>query len=139
MTSNRRNEDELLQQLHQDRPHRWLGVADHHDPDTSHKKQAHKLMLYPVLSRQLNSANSTSQRQFPRLVSFVGDSGKGKSTVVQNFIRNIAYWKAKAFETPVVGLSTTSISGGIHVYCDPESYQHERPIVYAGKLLLMNC
>lgn len=132
--SPRRDEEELLQQLHQDRPHRWIGIGDKIDSVRKHDVSAPKLLLYTALTKQFTNIDSMPAKQFPRLISFFGDTGKGKSTIIQNLIRNITYSKAKYFDTPVVGASTKSTSGGIHVYCDPETFQQERPIVYAGKL-----
>ena len=134
--SPRRDEEELLHQLHQDRPHRWIGLAEDTNSGRKHDASAPKLLLYAALTKQFTSTDSMPAKQFPRLISFVGYTGKGKSTIIQNLIRNMKYSKAKHFDTPVVGASTKSTSGGVHVYCDPETFQDERPIVYAGKLNL---
>ena len=123
-----RDEKRLLQQLHQDRPHRWIGIANKIDSER-------KLLIYAALTKQFTSIDSLLTKKFPRLISFIGDTGKGKSLIIQNLIRNTVYSKAKHFDTPIVGSSTKSTSGGIHVYCDPETFQQKRPIVYAGKLI----
>lgn len=132
--SPQRDEEELLQQLRQDRPHRWIGIADKINGERTHDASVPKLLLYSALTKQFTNTEPMPAKQFPRLIFFFGDTGKGKSTIIQNLIRNIAYSKAKHFDTPVVGASTKSASGGIHVYCDPESFQRVRPIVYAGEL-----
>lgn len=129
-----KDEEELLQQLHQDRPHRWVGIADKIDGGRTHSAPTPKLLLYDAFTKQFTNVGSMPATQFPRLISFFGDTGKGKSTIIQNLIRLITYSKARFFGTPVVGASTKSTSGGIHIYCDPETFQHTRPIVYAGEL-----
>lgn len=138
--SPRTEEKELLQQLNQDRPHRWIGIANETDSSgQTFGGSTPKLLLYAALTKQFTDIiDSMPTKQFPRLISFFGDSGKGKSTIIQNLICNISYSKSERFDTPVVGATTMSTSGGIHVYCDPETFQQERPIVYAGTSIGQN-
>lgn len=127
----RTDQNELMEQLRRDRPHRWIGIRI--DSPRKQDMSAPKLVMYSALTKQFTNVHSMPLRQFPRLISFFGDSGKGKSTIVQNLIRSIAYTKAKDFDTPVVSTLMKSTSGGIHVYCDPETFHEVRPIVYAGR------
>jgi hypothetical protein len=127
-------EEELIRKLAHDRPHRWIGIANNTDDPRQNNSSDPKLLLYAALTKQFTNTEATPPKQFPRLISFFGNTGKGKSTIIQNLVHTIAYSKAEGFDTPVVGASTKSISGGIHVYTDPETFHEERPIVYVGKL-----
>ncbi|KAE9378224.1 FabD/lysophospholipase-like protein [Stipitochalara longipes BDJ] len=73
------------------------------------------------------------QAFYPRLVAFFGDTGMGKSTIIKNLIRHLT--SSKAFDVPVVGSraeAQNSTSAGVHIYMDPDTFRHERPIVYVG-------
>lgn len=127
-------EDHIQQLLHQDRPHRLVGIAGREERGKEHEFSEPKLSFYPTLTKLFSNTNLVPMNQRPRLISFLGDTGSGKSTLIQNLIWNVEYSKAKDFGTPVVGGNPLiSTSGGIHVYCDPETFRHTRPIVYAGK------
>ena len=133
----KKKDGEIVQQLNQDRRHRWVGILNNLELAKSQGLPDPKLLLYAAFTKQFTDIDSLiamPPKQFPRLVSFFGDTGTGKSTIIQNLIRSIAFSKAERFDTPVIGGSLNSTSGGIHVYCDPESFQEERPIIYAGKL-----
>ncbi|KAI8669943.1 PNPLA domain-containing protein [Fusarium sp. Ph1] len=80
---------------------------------------------------------------FPRLVSFTGDTGVGKSAVIQLLLEhvwdNAARRKAKAqrmpIATPVVGQRQYSVptSADVHLYRDAmlDDTEAERPLLYA--------
>jgi predicted alpha/beta-fold hydrolase len=101
-----------------------------------------ELMLYPSLARQFNeflnvrlvTADRIPRTQYPRLVAFFGDTGMGKSTIIKNLVRHIT--SSNAFDVPIVGRraeAENSTSAGVHIYTDPETFRHERPIIYVGK------
>ncbi|KAH8708474.1 hypothetical protein GQ44DRAFT_627959 [Phaeosphaeriaceae sp. PMI808] len=85
-----------------------------------------------------NSASSRFKTRFPRLVSFIGQTGAGKSTIVKMLIerqRNDADTEAKSlFPCPVVGTLTNDwipTSGDVHLYAAPSSYFTLFPTLYA--------
>ncbi|KAL4757187.1 uncharacterized protein BDW70DRAFT_171583 [Aspergillus foveolatus] len=73
------------------------------------------------------------QVRYPGLVSFVGQTGAGKSTVVKLLIelQSISHPETRV---PVVGSATNQelpTSGDVHLYSDPVSWATETPILYA--------
>ena len=127
-----REHAQLVKNLIQDRPHRWVGIPDAKD-DRIRKAE---LLLYPVLAWQFTSLGVTAKqlpprKQHPRLVSFFGDTGTGKSTMIKNLIRLLSV--SEHHDVPVTSPSSeshNSTSGGIHAYHDPSSQSSDAPIVY---------
>lgn len=130
----------LLQDLVNDRYHRWIGTPQTASGEALEPEQP-ELMLYPTLARQFNeffnvkpaTADRMPRTQYPRLVAFFGDTGMGKSTIIKNLVRHLT--SSKAFDVPIVGSraeAQNSTSAGVHIYMDPDTFRHERPIVYVG-------
>lgn len=83
------SESDLLQQLRNDRSHRWIGIPE----SVGDHEIKLELLLYSALTGQFTNADTAKpllrlpRKQCPRLVSFIGDTGVGKSTIVKNLIR----------------------------------------------------
>jgi predicted alpha/beta-fold hydrolase len=127
--------EDLLEQLSHDLHNRWIGLPAEYSAGNSDPK----LLIYPALTKLFTdvdgiTASTLPRWQFPRVVSFIGATGAGKSTIIQNLVRSLS--AESKFEVPVVGVpsaSESSTSGGIHVYPDPGTFSKESPIVYAGR------
>ena len=124
----------FLQDLAKDRSHRWIGTTD---SGAAHEERP-EILVYSAFHRQFtesgcNALAEKPRKQHPRLISFFGEAGVGKSTIIKNLIRNLT--ASEDFEVPVAGSKVQgeeSTSGGIHVYVDPGTFATGKPIVYAG-------
>ncbi|KAL8929810.1 MAG: hypothetical protein Q9208_000954 [Pyrenodesmia sp. 3 TL-2023] len=73
----------------------------------------------------------------PRLVSFIGQTGAGKSTVVKMLINHqdlkTNQTLRSRFPAPLPGSvnDNVPVSANVHLYADPDSYTSDTPILYA--------
>lgn len=76
---------------------------------------------------------TTPVRRTPSLVSFVGQAGAGKSTLIKLLILLKAPQARPAPQCPVVGVSGEELptSEDVHLYFDPSTCFSDAPILYA--------
>lgn len=111
----------------------WFGVP--------HQQDDPKLYVYPRLQVLVGEANGIRDEdkdleQYPSLISFFGDTGGGKSTIIRALIRNAALDDCKSGAVPIPGNSVDrhkSTSGDVHLYSDPATINTRVPLFYAGK------
>ncbi|QDS72494.1 hypothetical protein FKW77_010061 [Venturia effusa] len=104
----------------------WFGVPYHQDAPLLH--------TYPRLQNLLQNGDlpDCPTSQLPSLVSFFGDTGGGKSTLIMSLIKNTGE-AGREFETPVPGNQADlekSTSGDVHMYADPLTISAKVPIFY---------
>jgi energy-coupling factor transporter ATP-binding protein EcfA2 len=127
------SQDETDQQmLHdEDTDTTWFGMG-------RNKQNLPVLQDYGRYSAIMAESNTQEfKARFPHLVSFVGQTGAGKSTLIKMLIdqqerRDLS--TTTTLPSPVAGTSANGIvptSGDVHLYSDPESFASERPILYA--------
>ena len=107
----------------------WFGVL----PDAVNQLLFHDFGRYEeFLSQSMFNPKSS---QFPSLISFVGPTGAGKSTIVKGLIKlSGSGLEPLREQTPVVGLvqhQAVPTSGEVHLYWDPSSLYTNRPLLYA--------
>jgi hypothetical protein len=120
------------QKLHQDDIETaWFGVVR---DGSSAKPGLHDYGRYQWLM-QASFSGSFAER-WPQLVSFIGQTGDGKSTLIKMLIDQqlqAVDSKDEPFPTPVVGAidSSNPTSGDVHLYADPRTFHEQFPILFA--------
>ncbi|KAK4218924.1 hypothetical protein QBC37DRAFT_164801 [Rhypophila decipiens] len=106
----------------------WFGVP--HDQEGP----LPQLHIYPRLQLLMSGeSNEKPARQYPSLVSFVGDTGSGKSTLIRAIIRMLEPQAHKRYRAPVPGTATDefdSTSSDVHLFSDPGTLYKESPLMF---------
>ncbi|OAP64799.1 hypothetical protein AYL99_00771 [Fonsecaea erecta] len=123
-----------IRDLHdKDQDTRWFGVVK---STSGRKSEFYDFGRYGQVmmeSRPLGGAV-----RYPKLVSFIGDTYAGKSTIVKALVSHGGLVSPEtdrnSLQTPVPGSRAnegTATSEGVHLYADPEHLEVEMPILYA--------
>jgi energy-coupling factor transporter ATP-binding protein EcfA2 len=126
-------QDRLAQQaLHrEDEDTTWFGLAK----DKDNKPVLQDYGRYTAIMGDSNTGNY--QARYPQIVSFVGQTGAGKSTLIRMLIEqqeSAQGTPGRKFPSPVVGSlahGNVPTSGDVHLYSDPSTYGTEYPILLA--------
>jgi predicted acylesterase/phospholipase RssA len=125
---------EEIHKLHEDdESTKWFGVAR----DLTGRPQFEDFGRYATLMSSISPIESTGNR-YPQLVSFIGVTNAGKSTLIKMLVNHdieAATNENRAlFPSPVVGSvvnDTLPTSGDVHLYADPATHAEQLPILFA--------
>lgn len=128
-----RRADEI-QRLHEDdESTKWFGVAR----DLTGRPNFEDYGRYASLMANISPIESMANR-YPQLVSFIGVTNAGKSTLIKMLVNHdVDSTNAQnkiMFPSPVVGSvvnDTLPTSGDVHLYADPATHAEQLPILYA--------
>lgn len=123
------NEEEQ-QQMHLDDDNTsWFGVS----ADSAGELYFHDWGRYEEFLAQSRAGGRDVQ--FPGLISFVGPTGAGKSTIVKALVKLFENeHKLGIAQAPVVGLTAhqaVPTSGAVHLYWDHNTLFSENPLLFA--------
>ncbi|CAN9422509.1 unnamed protein product [Alternaria alternata] len=120
-----------LEELHsQDRNTTWFGIDRFQDDGPF-------LQDFDTFKQLIKNSPNPDQIRYPQLVSFIGETSAGKSTLIKMLIEyDQAKYEANKsmFKAPVPGSplhDSTPTSADVHLYVDPATWEEERPIFYA--------
>ncbi|RSL53134.1 hypothetical protein CEP54_010562 [Fusarium duplospermum] len=109
----------------------WFAVDD--DLSTGTSNSAKKFLHFERFERLMfEGAPGRTNAVFPSLVSFIGETGDGKSGLINLLIKGLN----KGFQdcaAPIVGASKNQqqpTSGDVHLYVDPMSFGTANPKLY---------
>ena len=123
-----------IQKLHEDdESTKWFGVAR----DMTGRPNFEDYGRYATLMTNISPIESLGNR-YPQLVSFIGVTNAGKSTLIKMLVNHdVEGTNAESramFPSPVVGSvvnDTLPTSGDVHLYADPSTHAEQLPILYA--------
>lgn len=123
-----------IQRMHEeDGATKWFGVAR----DLTGRPNFEDYGRYASLMSSISPIESMTNR-YPQLVSFIGVTNAGKSTLIKLLVNhdeeNTNPERATLFPSPIVGSvvnDTLPTSGDVHLYADPATHAEQLPILYA--------
>ncbi|KAK5153225.1 hypothetical protein LTS14_007870 [Recurvomyces mirabilis] len=127
---------EEIQKLHeQDASTKWFGVAR----DLTGRPNFEDYGRYASLMSTISPIGENGMtNRYPQLVSFIGVTNAGKSTLIKMLVNHdadsVSLENRALFPSPVVGSvvnDTLPTSGDVHLYADPATHAEQLPILYA--------
>ncbi|KAI0965763.1 hypothetical protein F4678DRAFT_467205 [Xylaria arbuscula] len=122
------NERDEREQHEDDQDTTWFGL----DRDSGGDPVLSEYRRYASI--MMSNTTEMSTVQYPGLVSFVGQTNAGKSTLIRLLINRTEQQDSLAgLAAPVVGRGDCELptSADVHLYADPESFSTKHPILFA--------
>lgn len=113
---------------------KWFGVSR----DLTGRPSFEDYGRYATLMSSISPIESLGNR-YPQLVSFIGVTNAGKSTLIKMLVNHETEGRndksvSSMFPSPIVGSvvnDTLPTSGDVHLYADPATHAEQLPILYA--------
>ncbi|KAK4552373.1 hypothetical protein LTR86_010387 [Recurvomyces mirabilis] len=120
-----------IEQLHQDdEVTKWFGVTR----DETGRPNLQEFDRFTAIMSRFESHGDV-QSCYPQLVSFIGTTNAGKSTLIKMLVEHgCENDLSDGFPSPVVGSvahDNEPTSGDVHLYADPSTCEYQQPILYA--------
>lgn len=131
------NEDNCKDLHYRDMLTSWFGVFREDNDRPLLRDYGRFESLMASVTESQPDTNSFSDHfalgaRYPSIVSFVGTTGAGKSSLIKLLI-DLSTTSGETFDTPVVGTigSSAPTSTDVHLYLDPFTADSDHPILYA--------
>jgi energy-coupling factor transporter ATP-binding protein EcfA2 len=121
---------ERQEELHlQDCDTTWIGIDQEDNVPVFQNYGRYQTIMADSLTKEVGT-------RYPQIVSFIGQTGAGKSTVVKMLIdhqRALRKSSVRSFDSPVVSSLDSNVptSADVHLYSDPGTWDQSRPVLYA--------
>jgi energy-coupling factor transporter ATP-binding protein EcfA2 len=118
------------EELHlQDRDTTWIGIDQEDNVPVFQNYGRYQTIMADSLTAETGA-------RYPQIVSFIGQTGAGKSTVVKMLIdhqKALRTSTGQSFDSPVVSCLDSNVptSADVHLYSDPGTWDQSRPVLYA--------
>lgn len=132
--------EEQIEKIHMDDiDTTWFGVVrEGHERPMFQDYGRYATIVAGVKNLRLEATPSLSptsdgdEALYPSLISFVGQTGAGKSSLIKLLI-DLKSEENESFETPVVGAVGRDVatSEDVHLYLDPDSSESQAPLLFA--------
>ncbi|KAI9158039.1 Calcium-independent phospholipase A2-gamma [Paramyrothecium foliicola] len=122
------DENDEKQQHEDDQDTTWFGL----DRDMGGEPVLSEYRRYAAI--MMDGASETTSARYPGLVSFVGQTGAGKSTLIRLLIDPKRSNNGQIpLAAPVLGRSDCELptSADVHLYADPKTFSGAQPILFA--------
>ncbi|KAG7057284.1 patatin-like serine protein [Colletotrichum scovillei] len=106
----------------------WFGVGR----DSSNRPILQDYGRFAAL--MINNQTAGHGDRFPQIVSFIGQTGAGKSTLIKMLINRLdKIDRETRYPSPVTSSHNDRVptTGNVHLYADPMSYDTQEPLLYA--------
>ncbi|OCL08712.1 hypothetical protein AOQ84DRAFT_339905 [Glonium stellatum] len=119
-----------------DEQSKWFGWS--RDGSNENQNEPALVEFDAYTNLMAGSASADAPPKYPQLVSFIGQTSAGKSTLIKMLVEHEEYRSDSGgtlkLPSPVVGSTTNDkvpTSADVHLYADPATYLGQKPILYA--------